>query len=131
MKRERTEEGFRNFSGYVEETGLFADLKAICLRHHVTLRDVYLDTKGPTVYAARLEVWWWLYSTIKKSTFEIARLFDRDDSTISYALIKLRARATELGHVLEDNVHDTARAIAERTTRSRAVSMSKNRKTPK
>ena len=111
--KERNEESYLRFLYYLDETGLDVELRAICLRHFVTPKDVYLNSKGPTVHAARLEIWWWLTTTIRKSHGEVGRLFDRDGTSILYAMRKLRTTATTMGAEL-DALHaaDVARAVA-------------------
>ncbi len=111
--RVRDQEGYVRFLYYLDETGLDVELRAICLRHHVTPKDVYLDTKGPTVHAARLEIWWWLTSTIGKSTGEVARIFDRDGSSVLYAIKRLRETAASMTVELDAmRVPDVARDVA-------------------
>lgn len=103
----------RLFVAYLTETGLEQEMKAICQIHHVSLRDIYLDTRGPTVHSARLSVWWWLAYVIGKSGKEIARIFDRDASSIHYALAKVVQRAVQLGQVLTyETVHLVAKDLA-------------------
>jgi imidazole glycerol phosphate synthase subunit HisF len=114
--RPRDEAGYMRFLYYLDETGLDAEVRAVCLRHHVTARDVYMDTKGPSTHAARLEIWYWLTETIKKSTGEVGRIFDRDGSSICHALRKLRetaeAMSIELTAIGPLGAADAARATA-------------------
>ncbi len=106
-KRDR--ESFKRFYAYVDECGLVEVLKGICAAHHVTLADAYLDARGPTVHAARLECWWWLRSRCRKSEAEIAVMWDRDRSSIHYALGKLDDEARRRGVAV---AADTARVLA-------------------
>lgn len=92
--RKRDKAGFRIFFAYLEETGLDEPLRAICRSHAVTLAEIYLDTKGPTVYAARLECWGWLTLAAGKSSAEVGRLFDRDPTSVLYALRRLAEGAS-------------------------------------
>lgn len=124
----RDEAGYQRFLAYIQETGLDEGLKSICLRHHVTLREIYLDVRGPTVYAARLEAWWWLYSGFNKSTSEIGRIFDRNYSSILHAFSKLKETAAEMGHELEKNgAHVTAKAVSKRLAETRVESGRQNK----
>lgn len=117
----RDDTSYARFIEYVRECGLETEMRIICLRHSVTPRDIYLDTQGYTVYAARIEVWWWLSSYYRKSTTEIGRMFDREGTSIVHALRKLRERATALGFVLtqEDVPHNVAMVIAGETESAR------------
>ena len=109
----RDQEGYLRFLYYLDETGLDVELRAICLRHHVTPRDVYLDTRGPTVHAARLEIWWWLTQTIGKSTGEVGRIFDREGPSITHAIRRLREVAAAMGHELDaTSAPSVARGVA-------------------
>lgn len=129
--RRRDEEGYLRFAAYLGETGLLVGARVICLRHAVTPRDIYLDGAGPTTYAARLEIWHWL-STLGKSPTEIARMFDRDDSSIRYALGRLAKVAEEMGAELgessDDGVARIARAVASKTNDARIGNMMRNRR---
>lgn len=108
--RPRDKAGFRRFFGYLEETGLVEPLREICIEHAVTLFEVYGDEKGPTAYAARLECWAWLHLSLRKSPTEIARLFDREHTSLLYALRRMREAATTMG---VDFAVETARPIAQ------------------
>lgn len=87
---------YLKFQQYVEEAGLLPKLQEIVLAHHVTLHDVYLDLKGPSTIAARLECWWWLMKHGNKSRGEIGRIFHRDTTSILHGLRKVHAKADEL-----------------------------------
>lgn len=93
----RDEDGYQRFLGYLGEAGIEPELRGICLTHAVTLRDIYLDVRGPSCMAARLEVWWWLSFKYHKSRPEIARLFDRDPGSIAHAFTRLRDTAAANG----------------------------------
>ena len=106
----RTQETYLQFLLYLDETGLDEELRAICKGHHVTPRDVYLDARGPTVHAARLECWWWLVMHTRKSPGEVAKLFDRDPGSIRYGMLRLGEQALILGRELNA---ESVRAVAE------------------
>lgn len=109
----RTKEKFRAFYEYLVETGLLPVLQAICLRHTVTLHDVFMDVKGSSVTAARIEMWWRLMTLYGKSPAEIERIFQRHRDSIAYAMRKLQERANEHGvAVAEDTVTPLAKTIA-------------------
>jgi hypothetical protein len=111
--RVRDNDSFAVFTAYIAETGLDASMREICLQHRVTLRDIYLDVRGPTVHAARLEVWWMLMF-LRKSSSEIGRLFDRDASSVQHAMKRLTERASELGTSLGvETVREIARSVAD------------------
>lgn len=117
MARDQT--SYLQFLVYLDETGLDVGVQEICRRHHVSTREVYLDGKGPTVTAARIEVWYWLRVAIGKSNSEIGRMFDRDASSVSYALARLHAEAEAMNVVLtRENAPDVARAFAVRTAQN-------------
>jgi hypothetical protein len=63
--------------------------------------DMYLDGKGPTMLAARLESWWYLMRRAGKSAGEIALMYDRDQSSIQHGLRQLFRYADELGFEVE------------------------------
>lgn len=133
MAAPRNEDTYREFLAYLNETNLYEDLKSICLRHHVTLRDIFFDIRGPTVYAARVESWWWLASTLHKSNNEIGRLFCRDSSSILHAMAKLRNTAVELGKEIDsqDAARDAARAMSRNLTETRVNAGRANKKPAK
>ena len=117
----RDEESYKRFLEYVTESGLEPEIRTICRRHAVTLRDIYLDVRGPTVYAARLEVWWWLASAYRKSTSEIGRLFDREATSVLYAIRRLREASIAMGIELDaGTAHDMAKRISEKITKVRS-----------
>lgn len=119
-KKIRDNDGYERFFAHVTEAGFAEDLKAICLRHHVTLKEIYLDTRGPTVYAARLEAWWWMTSAIHKSSSEIARIFDRDPSSILHALTRLKEAAQALGESLDgEGSHKVAKQMSRELAEAR------------
>lgn len=92
---------------------MLSHVRAICRKHFVRTQEIYLDAKSASIIAARLEVWHWL-TLIGKSHGDIARLFDRDPSSVHYAMQKLTARAaTE--HVTLDatSAEHIARALGQ------------------
>lgn len=110
----RDESSFLLFHAYISEVQLESELRAICLRHRVTLRDVYLDIRQPSAHAARLEVWWWMVTKIQKSPREVARIFHRDGSSILYALRRLHERADMMMVVLtEETINPVSKAVAQ------------------
>lgn len=111
-KRIRNEESYQKLLVYLNEVGLFDDLRAVCLKYYVSLRDIYLDSRGPTVHAARLEVWFVLAHTFKKSNGEIAKIFDRDGSSLTHAFRRLKEKAAEIGKELPRDVTEVAKAVA-------------------
>lgn len=114
----RDEGGYQLFFAYITECGLEPELRAICLCHSVTLRDIYLDLRGPTVHAARLEVWWWLTTIYRKSTLEIGRMFNREPTSITHALRKLRETAAAMGQALDASAaHEVSKHLAAATLR--------------
>lgn len=117
----RDNEGYERFLAYITEAGFIDDLKSICLSHRVTLREVYLDVRGPSVYAARIEIWWWMMFSLHKSSVEIGRIFDRDYSSVLHAITRLKERAIELGIPFNDAVgsHNVAKTMAKELTESR------------
>lgn len=114
--RARSEESLLRFAAYAEECGFAKELREICVAHRSSIADVYLDVRGPTAHAARLECWWWLGAACRKSATEIARMFDRDRSSIGYALDKLAEEAAHRGvGVGPDTVRVLAIAVSEST----------------
>jgi hypothetical protein len=119
----RDDASYEVFAAYVVEAGLDFEMRSICLYNHVTIRDIYLDARGPTVHAARLEVWWWLTFVLKKSFNETGRLFDRDPTSIAHAVRGLVNQSITMAVPLDSvsHVRDVARAIADRSlNRNRA-----------
>lgn len=117
-RRIRDNAGFESFSTYIVDCGLEADMRAVCLKHRVTLRDIFLDARGPTVHAARLEVWWGLIH-FGKSSHEIGTIFFRDPTSVQHAMKRMMERACELGIPLDvDHVHDVARSVSWGTLKS-------------
>lgn len=94
MAKTRSFIGFETFSAYILEAGLDEELRAVCLTHRVTLKEVYLDTRGTSVHAARMEMWWRL-ANMGKSLSEIGRLFARDVTSIMHAMRRLREISAE------------------------------------
>lgn len=121
MKPVRDEAGYRRLIAYLGEVGLEPDVRGICLRHAVTLRDVYLDSSAAEVHAARTEIWWWLESKHRKSRAQIGRLFDRDATTVTAALNKLEKIAAEMGKELDEEsvVHEVAVSIVKKALETR------------
>lgn len=112
----RDQTSYLQFLVYLDETGLDAGVHEICRRHHVSTREVYLDTKGPTVTAARLEIWFWLRIAIGKSNGEIGRIFGRDAGSISYAFHRLVEQAKAMNvDLTRETAPDVARAFALKT----------------
>jgi len=119
--RRRDDESYRRFLVYIGECGLEPGLRSICLKHAVTPRDIYLDATGETIHAARLEVWWWLAQEHRKSSSEIGRMFDREPSSILYALKKLSEEARHLVGIYNGNelMHESAKAVAKNVAMAR------------
>lgn len=112
MASPRTEDRSCFFLAYLAETGLDVELRAICLRHFVSLRNVYLDGRDPTIVAARLECWFWLSTRARKSASEIARIFDRDNASVHHGLKKLREMAAKMNVPLDaEHASEVARAL--------------------
>lgn len=112
----RDKNGFRQFFGYLEETGLDEPVREICRAHATTLHEIYSNAAGPSPHAARLEVWWTLASVYRKSSKEIANLFDRDYSSILYSFRRLSELAAERDVVLAlDTVRPLAIGVAGKT----------------
>lgn len=115
-KPPRDEGGYRRFVAYLGETGLLEEIRSICLRHAVSLRDIYFNSSASEIQAARSEIWWWLEAKHNKSRATIGRMFDRDASTISTAIKKLSGIAAEMGKELNDSaVFDLATLLAKRS----------------
>lgn len=115
----RDDESYKRFLAYATESGLEPEIRAICRRHAVTPRDIYLDVRGPTVYAARLEVWWWLASAYRKSMSEIGRMFDREATSVLYAVRRLRDTSVAMGVELDaSSAHELAKHISEANKKS-------------
>ncbi len=107
----RDKTGFRRFFAYLEETGLDEPIRRICRGHATTLYEIYSNDRGPTAHAGRLETWWVLTNVYRKSTGEIARFFERDATSIGYALKQLAG---------EENLSvDTVGVIARRVATKR------------
>lgn len=112
----RDEATYACFLVYLDEIGLIDELRAICRAHHVSLRDIYLDARGPTSTAARMQAWWWLVAVKRKSQSEVARMFDRDDTSIGYAVRKLCTQSRVMNvELTEATVERIARAFGEQT----------------
>lgn len=117
MARDQT--SYLQFLLYLDETGLDVGVQEICRRHHVSTREVYLDGKGPTVTAARIEIWYWLRVAIGKSNSEIARMFGRDSGSVTYAFGRLAEQAKVMNvELTRETVPDIARAFAVRTAQN-------------
>ena len=116
--RLRDNVAFEAFSSYIAECGLEGDMRAVCLKHRVTLRDIFLDARGPTVHAARMEIWRNLTS-FGKSSNEVGTIFFRDATSVQHAMKRMNERACEMGVPLDaDHVHDVARSVAGGTLKS-------------
>lgn len=111
-KRIRDDESYRAFISYLNETGLESEIRSICLKHYVTPRDVYLDVRGQTVHAARLEIWFWLSFRFRKSNSEIASIFDREGTSVQQALRKVRDKSASANLHLPDRITEVARLLA-------------------
>lgn len=110
--RTRDNADYEIFLAYITETSLDGYLRPICLKHHVTLREIFLDVRGTSVHAARLEAWWTL-TLFKKSSLEIGRIFARDATSVQHAMKRLNERAIALGVTLDlEHVTQVARAVA-------------------
>ncbi len=104
----RNNDDYEIFLAYINETGLIVDMQIACLNHRVTLREIFLDVRGATVHAARLEIWWTMMN-FGKTTKEVSRLFVRDVSSVSHAMKRLREHSSKLNLPLD--IHHV-RAIA-------------------
>lgn len=117
----RDEESYQRFHAYIVEVHLESEMRDICIRHRVSIHDIYLDERGPSTHAARLEVWWWLVSVIQKSPREVGRIFHRDGSSILYALRRLHERANAMVTELEsDTVSHVAKQVAQTSAAAKA-----------
>lgn len=92
----RNEEGFARFATWLDDAGQREDVRGTCVRYAVTLRELYLDARGASITAARVEVWWRLSTAFLKSPGEIARIFDRDTSSVTFVLAALERHAAEM-----------------------------------
>jgi hypothetical protein len=101
MKKPRDKATFCRFQLYLEECGLDEPLRAIGRRHGVTLFEVYSSVRGPSVVAARIEMWHWLIAEMGKSPAEVAVMFDRDRGAVAAAMKNLEACARALAAELE------------------------------
>lgn len=119
----RDKQSFRRFHLYVEECGLDEPLRAIGRHHGVTLFEAYSDARGPSVVAARIEMWHWLVSEMGKSPAEVAAMFDRDRGAVTAALKKLheRARALEVAVVPGEVATKLARLVVRERKRRSSV----------
>ena len=108
----RTQQSFRRFYIYISERNLEQEMRERCMKHHTTLRDIYLDVRWSSVHAARLEIWWWLFS-LGKSLNEIARMFDRDAASINFAVKRLKDYAnTNNVRLTLETIHDIAKGVS-------------------
>lgn len=123
--RPRDKQGFRRFYLFCEEVALLDPFREILRAHAVTLWDVYGDVAGASVHAARLHLWWWLGTAYGKSAAEIARIFDRESSSVYHGLAKLQDRARKEGVVISE---ETAAPLARLVARGRADSVSRARR---
>jgi hypothetical protein len=114
--RIRDEAGYAVLEKHLTESGLEVSVKEICKSHFTSLRHIYLDTRGPSVLAARIEVWWTLMKVYGKAHAEIGTIFNRDRSSISWALRRLYIMADGKQRDVEvASVHELAKAIAAET----------------
>lgn len=110
--RTRDNADFEIFSAYIVEAGLDPEIRATCLKHRVTLRDIFLDVRGASVHAARLEVWWNLLA-FGKSSSEIGRIFARDATSVMHAMKRLAEQAAKNNIALTpETAGDVARSLA-------------------
>ena len=111
MKRDR--DGFRRFFQTVEQTGLKVPLRLVAAAHGTTLADVYGDSKDAGAVAARIESWWRLIASWARSGAEVARLYDRERSSVYHAIRRLHEEAGAAGvRVTDDTVRALARIVA-------------------
>lgn len=127
-KLRRDQAGFRRFFAYLEETGLDEPLREICRAHRTTLYETYTDGRGPALHAARLECWGWLVLEAGRSASEVARLYERDPTSVLYGLRRLREIDTENGVAL---ARDTLRPLARRVAAKSAEAMAAGARRPK
>jgi chromosomal replication initiation ATPase DnaA len=92
----KDKQSFQRFLAYVTECGLEAPLRAIALRHAVTLQEAHSDARSPSVVGARVEMWYWLTTEVGRTPAEVAAIFGRDRGAVFAALKKLQATASEL-----------------------------------
>ena len=80
----------------LKEVGLFAIVETVCRRHHVLPIEVCGRGRTKNVAKARHAVWWELRHRPESSFSypELARLFDRDHSTIISAMRGLELAKT-------------------------------------
>lgn len=110
----RTSVSCERFIVYLEDSGMKEAVSAICKSFYVSPRDIYLDARGWTITAARLETWWWMMTIARKSMGEVARIFDRDSSSLYYSMQRLGEMAVEKGVPLnEKTIHAIAEAVAQ------------------
>lgn len=110
--RPRDNAAYEIFLAYITEVDLVVTFREICMKHHVTLRDIFLDVRGATVHAARLEVWWFL-GLMSKSYSEIGRIFARDATSVQHAMKRLQERAAAINVTLSsETVCAVARSVA-------------------
>ena len=113
MANLRNDETFLRFLAFLGETGLEPQVRGICLAHSVSLREVYLDFRGASVHAARQEIWFWLLHEMGRSPNEVARIFDRDRSSLIHVTKRLKEKAVSLGRPLDmTTVRELASAVA-------------------
>lgn len=75
---------YTKFVKRLESIGLRADVEKRALANHVSLRDLYKGGEHePSIIAARKSVYAWLKNKKGRGNNEIARLFDRSNSSIS------------------------------------------------
>lgn len=120
----RDDETYEQFLLHLREAGLEEGIRDICRKHGVVPREIYLDFRGTSTVSARLEVWWWLSTTWKKSHLEIGRIFHRETTSVTHAFAKLHQTAREMNKELQspEDVHDAARKWATDVSTSRHLS---------
>lgn len=119
-KQPRTELGAVRFAAYADEAGFGDALRAVARAHFVTIGDTWLDHRGESIQAARMEVWWTLVNVFSRSEVEVARMYARDKSSIQFALQRLEAQAASEGVVLDES---TVRGLATRSAAAKAASL--------
>lgn len=137
MKLQRDQAGFRIHFLYIKEVGLDGSLISICKAHAVTLHDVYVDGRGPTIHAARLECWGWMHLFLRKSHSEIGKIYDREPGSVLFALKRMREIASEYGVRFElSTLRQLASEVAQRSSTNqaaagrRAQAISRSRRCP-
>lgn len=111
-RRIRDEATFQIFLAYITEIGLEQEIRSVCLKYFVTLRDIYLDVRGPSVHAARLEVWFWMSYRYRKSNGEIGVLFNREGNSVMHALRKVKEKSLQYGMQLPDDITEITKRMA-------------------